>query len=325
MAAACLASPSRPRHRTPSPSAQRSPTPKAWPCSRRLHHPRNTTSPWSSPASATRSGRRSSSARDRRRRLNVTLQLGGVTEAVTVTATTPVVDVTNAITGQDITLQLTESLPTGRSYQSYLQLVPGVMPDDQTFERQPRGALGSELQRHWRHRRHFGRQRLLLRRHQRHRPGHGNVRREPQHRDHPGTARHHRRHSSRVRRRARPDLERRHQVGQQRLSRLGQLLLPEQRPDGRERERRGRGVLDQGQRLHVWRPDQARQGVVLRQLPLHQPRGRRLDARHQRVHAHGRQHAAPGLRQGQLGGDDGRPPELQLHERPDRHHRAPAA
>ncbi len=122
-------------------------------------------------------------------------------------------------------------------------------------ERQPRGALGSELQRHWRHRRHFGRQRLLLRWHQRHRPGHGNVRREPQHRDHPGTARHHRRHSSRVRRRARPDLERRHQVGQQHLPRLGQLLLPEQRPDGRERERRGRGVLDQGQRLHVWRPD----------------------------------------------------------------------
>jgi hypothetical protein len=63
--------------------------------------------------------------------ITVTLQLAGITEAVQVVATTPIVDVTNAITGQDITLELTESLPTGRSYQSYLQLVPGVMPDDQ--------------------------------------------------------------------------------------------------------------------------------------------------------------------------------------------------
>ena len=59
--------------------------------------------------------------------LHVQLLLSTVTEQVTVTGqTTPVVDVTRAISGQDITLQLTESLPTGRSYQSYLQLVPGV-------------------------------------------------------------------------------------------------------------------------------------------------------------------------------------------------------
>lgn len=63
--------------------------------------------------------------------LNVTLQIAGLTEAVQVTAATPIVDVTSAIAGQDITLELTESLPTGRSYQSYLQLVPGVLPDDQ--------------------------------------------------------------------------------------------------------------------------------------------------------------------------------------------------
>ena len=74
--------------------------------------------------------------------LSVTLQLGGVTEEVTVTASTPVVDVTNAITGQDITLQLTESLPTGRSYQSYLQLVPGVMPDDQASSGNPAARSG---------------------------------------------------------------------------------------------------------------------------------------------------------------------------------------
>jgi hypothetical protein len=62
----------------------------------------------------------------------VTLSLGNVTEAVTVTAASPIVDTRSATSGQDITLQLTESLPTGRSYQSYLQMVPGVMPDDPT-------------------------------------------------------------------------------------------------------------------------------------------------------------------------------------------------
>src|SRR5918999_1630343 len=62
--------------------------------------------------------------------LRVSLPLAGVTEQITVTAESPIVDVKSATTGQDITLQLTESLPTGRSYQSYLQLVPGVLPDD---------------------------------------------------------------------------------------------------------------------------------------------------------------------------------------------------
>jgi hypothetical protein len=60
--------------------------------------------------------------------LRVTLQLGAIAETLTVIAEKPVVDQTNAITGQEITLQLTEALPTGRSYQSYLQQVPGVLP-----------------------------------------------------------------------------------------------------------------------------------------------------------------------------------------------------
>jgi hypothetical protein len=62
--------------------------------------------------------------------LRISLAVGGVTEQVQVTAESPIVDTKSATTGQDITLQLTESLPTGRSYQSYLQLVPGVLPDD---------------------------------------------------------------------------------------------------------------------------------------------------------------------------------------------------
>ncbi len=56
----------------------------------------------------------------------VKLSLATVTEEVIVTAESPVVDVTSAVAGQEITLELTEALPTARSYQDYLQLVPGV-------------------------------------------------------------------------------------------------------------------------------------------------------------------------------------------------------
>ncbi len=62
--------------------------------------------------------------------LAVSLEVGNLTEAVVVTAAPPVVDVTSAVVAEDITLDLTEAVPTGRSYQSYLQLVPGVLPDD---------------------------------------------------------------------------------------------------------------------------------------------------------------------------------------------------
>jgi hypothetical protein len=58
--------------------------------------------------------------------LEVQMSLAGVAEELVVTAESPLVDVTKTQAGQDITLQLTESLPTARSYQDYLQLVPGV-------------------------------------------------------------------------------------------------------------------------------------------------------------------------------------------------------
>jgi len=74
--------------------------------------------------------------------LSFTLTVAGVTEVVQVTAATPLVDVRSATTGQDITLQLTESLPTGRSYQSYLQLVPGVLPDNQATGGNPAARSG---------------------------------------------------------------------------------------------------------------------------------------------------------------------------------------
>ncbi|CAM2005441.1 carboxypeptidase regulatory-like domain-containing protein [Acanthopleuribacter pedis] len=62
--------------------------------------------------------------------LRFNLAVESVEEELVVISEAPVVDVTQALTSQNITLELTESLPTGRSYQSYLQLVPGVLPDD---------------------------------------------------------------------------------------------------------------------------------------------------------------------------------------------------
>ena len=75
--------------------------------------------------------------------LRAELSLSTVTETVTVQGqSTPLVDVTRATSGTDITLQLTESLPTGRSYQSYLQLVPGVLPDSQNASGNPSSRSG---------------------------------------------------------------------------------------------------------------------------------------------------------------------------------------
>jgi hypothetical protein len=62
--------------------------------------------------------------------LHVSLSVSSQAEEIVVTADSPLVDTTSAIVGTDITLELTESLPTGRTYQSYLQLVPGVMPSE---------------------------------------------------------------------------------------------------------------------------------------------------------------------------------------------------
>jgi len=60
--------------------------------------------------------------------VRVSLSMAAVSESITVTAEAPIVDTTSATVGQELTLELTESLPTGRSYQAYLQLVPGVLP-----------------------------------------------------------------------------------------------------------------------------------------------------------------------------------------------------
>ncbi len=74
--------------------------------------------------------------------LRISLAVSGPSETVQVTAVSPIVDTRIATIGQDITLQLTESLPTGRSYQSYLQLVPGVLPDDPSRPGNPASKSG---------------------------------------------------------------------------------------------------------------------------------------------------------------------------------------
>ena len=64
--------------------------------------------------------------------LNLNYSLSGSNadmETITVSGRSmAAIDTTSATTGLDITLDMTESLPTGRSYQSYLQLTPGVKP-----------------------------------------------------------------------------------------------------------------------------------------------------------------------------------------------------
>jgi hypothetical protein len=74
--------------------------------------------------------------------IRANLNIAGVSETVTVTSETPLVDTTSAITGQDVTLELTESLPTTRTYQGYLQLVPGVLPDDPDLAGNPASKSG---------------------------------------------------------------------------------------------------------------------------------------------------------------------------------------
>jgi hypothetical protein len=77
--------------------------------------------------------------------LVVKMSLGAVEETLLVSAESPVVDVTNALTGQDLTLEFLSAVPLGGgagSYQDALQLVPGVLPDDPTNPGNPASRSG---------------------------------------------------------------------------------------------------------------------------------------------------------------------------------------
>ncbi len=115
-----------------------------------------------------------------------TLQIAGLTEQVTVRGEAPLVDTTKATTGQDITLRA-DRVAADRPQLPELPAAGARRPARRPGAvGQPGGAVGPELQRHRRRRRRLDRQRLLLRRHQRHRPGDRHLRRQPEHRDHPG-------------------------------------------------------------------------------------------------------------------------------------------
>ena len=77
--------------------------------------------------------------------LIITMTLGTVEETLLVSAENPVVDVTTALTGQDLTLEFLQAVPLGGgagSYQGALQLVPGVLPDDPTNPGNPASRSG---------------------------------------------------------------------------------------------------------------------------------------------------------------------------------------
>ena len=58
--------------------------------------------------------------------LNVVMEVGAVTESITVVGASPLIDVTNAIVATTFTKELTEALPTGHDVFSMLAVTPGV-------------------------------------------------------------------------------------------------------------------------------------------------------------------------------------------------------
>lgn len=63
---------------------------------------------------------------DKRTELNVALKLSNVVETVSVTADVPVIDKTQTASGATVNASFTQKLAVGRSYQSLIQLSPGV-------------------------------------------------------------------------------------------------------------------------------------------------------------------------------------------------------
>ena len=58
--------------------------------------------------------------------LNIVLEVGAVTETVTVVGESPIVDVTNAVVATNFSKELTAVLPTGHDVFSMLAITPGV-------------------------------------------------------------------------------------------------------------------------------------------------------------------------------------------------------
>src|SRR5688572_14824679 len=58
--------------------------------------------------------------------LNLAMEVGAVSEAITVTGASPLIDVTNAVVATTFTKELTNALPTGHDVFSVLAVTPGV-------------------------------------------------------------------------------------------------------------------------------------------------------------------------------------------------------
>ena len=73
--------------------------------------------------------------------VNAELRVGGVEETITVTGEPPTVDIQSATRQQVISKDVIDTLPTGRNYASFGQLLPGV----NTSARETGGASGDTM------------------------------------------------------------------------------------------------------------------------------------------------------------------------------------
>ncbi len=62
--------------------------------------------------------------------VNAELRIGGLEETITVSGSSPTVDVQNAVQRRAITAEVIDALPSGRTFQSLGQLIPGVTRTD---------------------------------------------------------------------------------------------------------------------------------------------------------------------------------------------------
>ena len=69
--------------------------------------------------------------------INVELRVGGLEETVTVTGESPIVDVQSARRQQVIDGDVLHAIPTSRSYNDVLQLVPGVVAGNGQVQLRP--------------------------------------------------------------------------------------------------------------------------------------------------------------------------------------------
>ena len=197
----------------------------------------------------------------------VTLTVGNVTDTVVVTVASPVVDVTSAVVAEDITLALTEAVPTAGPTRAICSWCLACFRTTRNRPGTPASKSGLNYS-------DIGGNTSVSRDNFYYIDGinvtdgvERYLRRQPEHRDHPGAAGPDRRHPRRVCRRPWPAVQRHHEVRDQPVQRLGELLLPERRPRRREPHRHRPEVLALRRGRHRRGDDGRQRGVVLWQLP----------------------------------------------------------